>query len=144
MAMTFPGEQVRPTFRLIATPLVGAFAGAVFGVASLAMLGLLVDGPGGFPYVWDAFALVGVAGCTLGAIAFPVVSWGMLRHVPLSRVIAETGVGTLLGAIAGSFASGLNPLGGLFGALLGFGAGAAQLRFRRRPATAMLRSPSAV
>jgi hypothetical protein len=124
---------------LIATPLVGAFAGAVFGVASLAMLGLLVDGPGGFPYVWDAFVFAGVAGCALGVIAFSVVSWGMLRHVPLGRVIAETGAGTLIGAVASSLASGLNPLGGLVGALLGFCIGAVQLRFREPPANALLR-----
>lgn len=120
---------------LIATPLVGALAGAFFGVAAAGVLGLLVDGPGGFPYVWDAFTFAAVAGCALGATSYPVVSWGFLRHVPLERVVAETGLATLIGAIVGSLASDLNPLFGLIGGFLGFCLGAIQLRLRRPPRT---------
>jgi hypothetical protein len=128
---------------LIVTPIVGALAGAVFGLVSLAVVGLLVDGLGGFPVVWDAYTFVAVVGAAVGAISLPVVSWWIVRHVPLERVVAETGLATVIGSIAGSLVSHLNPVVGLASAFLGFCLGATQLRLRRPPSEAISRSPYA-
>ena len=75
----------------------GALVGSAIGGGLLAILGLLIDGPGGFPYVSFAFEFAAKVGAIFGGIGLPFVSWTFLRHVPFRRIVAETAVGTVVG-----------------------------------------------
>jgi hypothetical protein len=113
----------------------GALVGAVLGASLLALLGLVADGPGGFPDVWFAFEVAAVAGAIFGGVGLPLVSWTLLRHVPFYRIVLETGIGTALGASIGLLGFALNPLTAAGGAAAGFLLGAIQLRLRTPPGT---------
>lgn len=121
--------------------LAGAVIGALLGAGLLAILGFLADGPGREPYVWIAFDLAAVAGAVLGGIGLPVVAWTLLRHVPYSRIVLETGLGTVIGASIGYLGFALNPVTAVVGGVAGFLLGALQLRIRRKP-EARLQPPS--
>lgn len=111
----------------------GGAIGAAMGVTLLAVLGLIVDGRGGFPYVWDAFAISGLVGALLGAILAPLTGFTVLRRVPLGKALALTGTGTALGAAVGLLATNENPLWAVGGALSGYAVSAAWLRSRAIP-----------
>jgi hypothetical protein len=110
--------------------LTGAAVGAALAVGVLAVWGRVLDGPGGFPYVWDAFELAGVIGAALGGVLLPLTAWTILPHVSFGRIVAETSVGALLGAVAAIVAD-TDPLSVPLGALAGFGIAVLQLRLRR-------------
>lgn len=79
--------------------------------------------------------LVGAAvgGATVGAVCGPLLAWGLVRHVPLWRVIAWTATGTVVGALYGLAAGTRLPvvfLGLISGTLLGMIGGAVLLRQR--------------
>lgn len=112
----------------------GASVGAVLAVAILAGVGLAVDGPGGFPYVWDAFEFAAIIGAACGAIAFPVAALGPLAAVPRRRVLGWTTGGTMVGGVLGLLVTGLNPLAGLAGVVGGFVLGACALHDLSTPA----------
>ena len=116
--------------------LTGALVGAALAVGVLGIVGLVVDGPGGYPYIWGAYGLAAAFGAFIGGVGLPLVAWGWLRHVALGRVVFETGIGTMLGGLVGMLASGLRPLPSLLGALAGFLVAAIQLRVRRPVARA--------
>lgn len=111
----------------------GSLLGGAIGVGLLGVFALVVDGPGGFPYAWEAFALSGVVGATLGALIGPALAWTALRDVPLWRVFAETATGAVIGGAAGFLGSGLNPLVAVGTATLGGLGAALRLRSRTRP-----------
>ena len=111
----------------------GAITGAVIGAGLLAVLGLVVDGPGGFPPVWDAYEVAAIVGAIIGGLALPLVAWSLLRHVPLWHVFAETSVGTIIGGSVGLLASGLNATIAVMSAFGGFVLAAGIMRFRNRP-----------
>jgi hypothetical protein len=121
--------------------LTGAAVGAALAAGILAVVGLVVDGPGGFPYIRAAFGLAAAFGALIGGVGLPVVAWGWLRHVALGRVVLETGIGTVLGGLIGFVGSGLRPLPGAAGALAGFLLAAVQLRVRRPPSRPPARPP---
>lgn len=108
----------------------GGIAGGVVGASLLGVLGLVVDGVGGFPHLWEMYALAAVVGAGLGGIGLPLVTWAFLRHVAFGRVLAHTAIGTAVGGTIGLLSSGLNPATAVFGALSGFVAAAVLLRFR--------------
>ena len=126
----------------------GALTGALCGVLALTPL-LIANWLRTTPEMHftpaTVLALWGVrAGATLGAVLGPTLAWGLLRRVPLWRVVTWTAVGTVLGSLAGWAAAGtaLVPSGPAVGvgALLGFLGGGLALRLRsgsaRGPATA--------
>ena len=52
----------------------GAAMGASIGAGLLVVIGYVSDGPGGFPYVFDAYTFAGTVGAGLGVI--PAKLWG--------------------------------------------------------------------
>ena len=106
---------------------VGASVGAGLAAGLFAVLSLAIDGPGGYPYVWDAFWLAGVIGAGLGAIALPYVAWSLPR-VAIGRIVATTALGTAIGGTAGFLW--MHALGALLGAVMGFGCAASYLGIR--------------
>ena len=98
----------------------GGVVGAGVGAALLAVLGLVVDGPGGFPFVWDAFVLAGFVGGVLGAVLFPVSAWTLLRRVSFGQAFAGTALGTAAGGTLGLLLSGVRPDMAVAGAVAGF------------------------
>jgi hypothetical protein len=121
--------------------LVGATLGGTIGVVLLAALGLLVDGPGGFPYAWDAIYVSGIVGAFIGGVGGPVLTWTLLRHIPFWRIFLETTAGTSIGGALGLLLSGLNPVIAVGGALAGFVTSAIALRVRIRPRSKSVESP---
>ena len=117
----------------------GASVGASLGAGLLAAIRLAIDGPGGFPYLWDAFSLAGLVGAGLGAIALPYVAWSLPR-VTIGRIVATTALGTVMGATAGFLWMDLDFLGAIIGAVMGFGCAAAYLGIRS--STALWGEPS--
>jgi len=123
-------RAVGASIGLVAT---GVVVGAGIGVGVLAVWGLLADGPGGFPYVWFAFEFAARVGAVLGGMFLSLVTWTVLPHVALGRILAEATLGTALGAALAILAAGAaNPLVAVLGGGLGFVASVVQLRFRRR------------
>lgn len=106
----------------------GALAGAIISSATLAILGVLVDGPGGFPHVWDAFVLAAVVGGALGGVLTPSAAWILLRRVPIGRAFGITAISTAVGGAVGLLASALNPLVAIGGAVIGFAVSVGWLR----------------
>lgn len=107
--------------------------GACIGVGLLAVLALVVDGLGGFPFVWDAFWLSGVIGGLLGAALAPLTGFTVLRHVAIGRAVAVTTFGTVSGASIGLLIT-RNPIWAVGGALAGYILSAAWL-YRRHKRT---------
>ena len=124
---------VAVTAGLAATGLVvGAVLGAVVEGAALMLVGHEVSGR-------DAAIVVGVAaaaGGVLGLLLAPTAAWLLMRHVPIGRALAETALGTTLGAFVGFLltpSTGLIiPVPPLSLALVGFTAAAVRLRFMHR------------
>lgn len=74
-------------------------------------------------------------GAFSGIICAPLLSWTVLRRVPLGRAAVFTTIGTLVGALGGELAQPLiaytrNVPGVLVGALLGFIGGGLLARLR--------------
>ena len=108
----------------------GGVVGVVLGAGLLAVFGLLIDGWGGFPYMWDAFVVAGAVGTLLGGVLAPLAGWLFLRHVPFSCVFGSTAVGTALGASTGLLASSLDPVSAVGGAIAGFALSVVTVRLR--------------
>ena len=105
--------------------LVGAGIGFVIGTATLAIL--QVGAPGGFH--WDVdipFGMMfgGTFGALVGGIGAPLLSWFLMRDVPIGRAIAWCSMATIAGAAIGWFGSGHPAIGGC----AGFAVGAVLLR----------------
>src|SRR6478672_1749055 len=86
---------------LVTAGLIGAgiVFGAVAGVIAITMVGLLA-GEG----VWaDALGVAAFSGAVLGAITAPVLSWLLLRRIPIGRMFVVCAAGTTIGAVLGWF-----------------------------------------
>lgn len=123
-----PGRVV-----VVTGAIVGAGCGVLAFVGASALLGQ-----------WDAFVepmvwvVGGAAGAAVGMIAAPLLSWVLLRRVPLGRAIVQTALGTIAGGMIGMLlASGSAAVAAGFftpfiGGLAGFGVAAARLALRAR------------
>lgn len=120
---THPIQRV--TFAIL---VIGALVGAALGVSLLAAVGLLADGRGGYPYLWDAFILAGVVGGVLGGLSLPFVASTVLSHVAIGRILLYTGVGTIVGTLVTSSFSPFDSMLSTLGAIAGFVAAAVLLR----------------
>ena len=105
----------------------GAVVGAACAASSVAIIaasagGLASLGSSGTP------GLLGVSagfGALVGALGAPMLGWGLLRRVPLGRVLLVTALGTIIGAVIGEWSRPLNPYarvlpGVIAGAFIGF------------------------
>ena len=113
---------------------IGAVIGGVLGAALLAVWGL---GLGPQAPILPREGFGAAVGAGLGAVLAPITAFAFLRRVPLGRALAQTSIGTTLGAAVGlGFdAFGLAPStwpAGFLGALLGFLVAAIRLRFAAR------------
>lgn len=115
----------------------GGAVGAGLGVGLLATLSLLVDGPGGFPYVVQAYALAAAVGGVLGGVLVPVSAWTLLRRVPFGLVFAGASLGTAAGGTLGLLLSGLDPFMAVGGAVAGYLLSAGYLYRRSRRAQSL-------
>ena len=121
------GRIVQVTLGLSA---VGVVVGGILGALVFGGLGMGTDLPRGTQLLFGA-----VFGAIAGAVLAPIAAWTLMRHVPIWRAIAETAVGTVVGAGAGlmlsrSFSSPWLtpvPIG-----VLGFVLAAVRLRLVRR------------
>ena len=115
---------------------IGAVIGGALGAALLAVWALRL-GISGREFLTGAGTGAGV-GAALGAVLAPITAWAFLRRVPLGRALAQTSIGTTLGAAVGlvvgtfALATPTTSLVGLAGELLGFLVAAIQLRFETR------------
>ena len=124
--------------------LAGGVVGGICSAAAVTLIGGIESGVGAL-VSQELASLVGIAagfGAVAGMIGAPVLSWAVLRRVPLGRAALFTAIGTVAGAVSGELAQPLNPYattipGVLIGALCGFiGAGVlARIRTSSQPAT---------
>lgn len=124
--MTRPGRILSVTIGLVAAGAVlGAFAGAVALSASVLITENDTSG--------DGLMLGAFFGAPLGAIMAPVLSWTLLRRVPLGRMfmglVAGTAAGGVVAWITTTSTIGEGP-NGLAGAFIGCVVAAVTLRAR--------------
>jgi hypothetical protein len=128
--MTRVGRIVALTIGLVGA---GLMFGAIAGGTSFALVGVLT----GEAISIEPFEIGAIFGAPLGAITAPILSWLLLRHVPLGKMFLVCSVGAALGGIVGWFATTaggnimLNPL---VGAFVGCVIAAIALRSRVQPA----------
>ena len=108
-------------------------AGGLVGAACGALAFAIVLGVVGGPLEPGLLAIGGAFGAVTGTIVAPLVSWLLLRHVPLGRAIVQTALGTILGGAIGFFLPVLGlgfavVPGFLLGGLVGLTAAAVRLR----------------
>jgi hypothetical protein len=95
----------------------GAAFGGLAGGAGLAIA--LFFEPRWYQRSLEYYVFAAAVGATLGALGAPVVTWVMLRRVPLGRLFAWLTLGTMAAAVLGWFAfSGIDVIWGP--ALAGF------------------------
>ena len=122
---------------IVASSAVGALAGMVTAALIALVFGATREllNPG-------IYRFAGSIGAVCGAVLGPVFAFGFMRRVPLGRLFAETGAGTVVGGLAGlSLPLGLTGIGGIAAAgAAGFVAAAARLAwiYRRRGEPAAL------
>ena len=117
----------------------GALIGAVCAASSVAIIAVLAGGAtaltsAGTP---GLLAIAAGAGAFVGIIGAPMLGWGLLREVPLGRVILVTALGTVGGAVIGEWARFLNPYAAIIpsvvaGAFAGFLLSGIALRIHAR------------
>ena len=103
---------------------VGAVTGAAVGVL-VAILSLPFDAASIFGVAALLVSGAGVGG-VMGMVLAPATAWLFLRHVPIGRAIAQTALGTVLGALIGLLTGG--PSASVILAFTGFGTVALWLR----------------
>jgi hypothetical protein len=120
--------------RVVAVTLGLVSAGFLFGAIAGGTAFTLVTLPGG-GISEETFFIGAVFGAPLGAVCAPVLSWLLLRRVPLGRMFLVCSAGTVIGGMIGAITT---TLGGDFilrpiaGAFLGCFAAAAALWYRAR------------
>ncbi len=113
---------------------IGGVVGLVLGTSLLVAIQVIEDGA----FSWDPtvpFALLfgGTVGAAVGAIGAPMITWLLLRRVPLNRAIIFCALGTIAGEAIGVATFGQLVLGGC----VGFVASAILLRIVYRTPTAV-------
>jgi len=124
--MRHVGRIVAVTIGLVGA---GILFGAIAGGTSFALVGILA----GERISIEEFEIGAMFGAPLGAITAPLLSWLLLRRVPLGKMFLVCSVGTAIGGIVGWFATAaggdimVNPL---VGAFVGCVIAAIALRYR--------------
>jgi len=124
--MRHVGRIVAVTIGLVGA---GILFGAIAGGTSFALVGILA----GEKISIEEFEIGAMFGAPLGAITAPLLSWLLLRRVPLGKMFLVCSVGTAIGGIVGWFATAaggdimVNPL---VGAFVGCVIAAIALRYR--------------
>jgi hypothetical protein len=108
----------------------GAIVGAIVGAVTLSLV--LVFSPGEPAPISTGIFIGGLLGGFLGAPTAPLLTWVLLRRVPLGLTFAGCSIGTSIGAIIAWMiaAPAVAPPAGLAGAFLGCIAAALLLRDR--------------
>lgn len=80
----------------LALAIVGAVVGALTAGLALTLVGIvwlqsLIE--------WDMFVMALRFGAPIGAVAAPLISWLLMRRVPIWRAILHTAVGSMLVAV---------------------------------------------
>jgi hypothetical protein len=137
----------RPARIALVTAGLSAAGGVAGGVCSAAAVTLIAGIEGGIRALVsrDFASLLAIAaafGVLVGMIAAPILSWTLLRRVPLGRAALYTAIGTVAGAVGGELSRPLNPYartvpGVLVGALVGFIGAGVLVRFARRRTTTL-------
>ena len=113
--------------------ILGALVGGTLGplLLALVLVRLSHSGDGlGEPLLYAA-----AFGAATGAVLAPVAGWTLMRHVPIWRAIAETALGTVVGAGIGLIFQPMHDVAWLSPAYLGlagFALAAVRLRLARR------------
>jgi hypothetical protein len=103
---------------LVTLGLVGA--GFVFGALAGGIAFAIVELLGGEGISTEPFVIGAIFGAPLGALTAPLLSWLLLRHVPLGRMFVVCSIGTAIGGLVGWFATSAggdimaNPIAGAF------------------------------
>jgi len=84
------------TVGLVAAGIVfGALAGGTAFAAVLLLAGERIS--------IDAFRIGAWFGAPLGALTAPILSWLLLRHVPIGKMFLVCSIGTAIGGVVGSY-----------------------------------------
>jgi hypothetical protein len=143
-SLTISNRPVRIALVTAGLSAAGGIVGGLCSTAAIALIAAIEGGVGSLVSreLAGLFGLAAAFGAVAGMIGAPVLSWALLRRVPLGRAALFTAIGTILGAVGGELIRPLNPYartlpGVLIGALLGFIGGGvlARLRAPTRPAT---------
>jgi hypothetical protein len=121
-----------------ALALLGALGGALGGLLLFGLVGLVVAVLG-VPMnsnvgIWQAIAVASAAGGVCGILAAPILSWTVLREVPIWRSAGETALVAGFSTMAALVLLAVNPLVGLAVPISATMLAAARLRwsYRRR------------
>jgi len=107
--------------RVVAVTIGLAGAGLVFGAIAGGTAVTLVTLLTGEGVDTEAFLFGAFFGAPLGAFTAPMLSWVLLRRVPLGRMFLACSCGTAVGGVVGWFTTGSGDIGlhAIGGALLG-------------------------
>ncbi|MFL5612954.1 MAG: hypothetical protein ACJ796_04760 [Gemmatimonadaceae bacterium] len=136
-SLTISDRPARIALVTAGLSLAGGIGGAFCAAAAVALIAGIEVGSGAL-VSRDFARLLGLSaafGAFAGMIGAPVLSWAVLRRVPLGRAAVFTTIGTLAGAVGGELVQPFNPYartvpGVLVGALLGFIGGGIVARLR--------------
>lgn len=95
MAQRSIGRIIQVTLGL---SVLGAVIGGILGGGLAALLGVRM---GDFRISGEVLYTGAVFGGAMGCVLAPLAAWTLMRRVPIWRAIAETAVGTVLGAVLG-------------------------------------------
>jgi hypothetical protein len=134
------GRIVRVTATL---SVLGAVVGGVLGAVLIALpLGVPISN---FKITGQALYIGALFGGVMGAVLAPIAAWTLMRHVPIWRAIADTCVGTLIGAVIGLIFQPRYDTAWLSPPLLGIGGfvlAAIRLRFSKRARGSEISAPA--
>ena len=129
-----------------ALALVGALAGAVGGVLLFGLFVAVLGVPmNSSVSVWQALGVASAAGGVCGIVAAPILSWTVLREVPIWRSAGETALVAGISTMAAFVLLAVSPLVTLSIPILATVLAAARLRssYRKRRSRAAGAAPHA-
>jgi hypothetical protein len=89
----------RSVARIIQVPIGLSIAGGVVGgVLGAMLLAVMLVVGGGVRDIGNVVPIGSIFGAAMGAVLAPIAAWTLMRNVPIWRAIAETAVGTMVGA----------------------------------------------
>jgi hypothetical protein len=107
----------------------GAAAGAAVGALLFAVLVMAAEGYSRHTYLSVVLQAGAIVGGAVGALVIPFTAW-TLPHVPLGRILCATTAATIVGTLMGALFTGVDTLGPMLGATVGFGSATSWLGFR--------------